>query len=75
MPKLDIVKKKQLHYFEMDSSRNVRKRKFTFLAVLGIRIRMFFGLPDPDPLAEIGIQIRLRILPFSHKGVEQTELK
>jgi hypothetical protein len=28
------------------------------------RIRMFLGLPDPEPLV---IWIRIRILPFSHK--------
>jgi hypothetical protein len=34
-------------------------------AVLG----MFLGLLDPDLLSEV-----LRILPFSHKGVEWTEI-
>ncbi len=51
--------------------------------VLGIRIRirricMILGLPeevplvrgmDPDPA-----RLLIRILPFSHKGVEQTEI-
>ncbi len=34
-------------------------------------ISMFLGLLDPDPLE---VLIRLRILPFSHKGVERTEI-
>jgi hypothetical protein len=34
-------------------------------AVLGIRIRMFLGLQDPDPAPD---------LPFSHKDVERTEI-
>ncbi len=34
------------------------------LPVLGIRNRIFLVLPDP----------RIRILPFSHKGVERTEI-
>jgi hypothetical protein len=42
--------------------------------VLGIRLRsliwMFLGLPDPDPL----VRGMFRILPFSHKGVERTEI-
>jgi hypothetical protein len=41
--------------------------------VLRIRIHwihMFLGLPDPDPFSEVWI----RILPFSHKGVERTEI-
>jgi hypothetical protein len=33
---------------------------------------MFFGLQDPDPLVR-GID-QIRILPFSHKGVEWTEI-
>jgi hypothetical protein len=40
-------------------------------AVLGIRIRMirmFLGLPDPDP------DPLFRILPLSHKGVQRTEI-
>ncbi len=37
------------------------------LSVLGIR--MFLGLPDPDPLVR-GMDW-IRILSFSHKGVEQ----
>ncbi len=42
--------------------------------VLGIqiRIRMFLGLPDPDPL--IIKKVRIRIFRFSHKGVERTEI-
>jgi hypothetical protein len=42
------------------------------LPVLGIRIRgrMFLGLPDPDPL----VRGKIQILPFSHKGVEWTEI-
>jgi hypothetical protein len=34
-----------------------------FLPVLGIQIRMFLGLPDPDPLVR-----GTWILPFSDKG-------
>jgi hypothetical protein len=42
-----------------------------YLPVLGIpRNRMFLGLPDPDPLVKCGSGI----LPFSHKGVERTEI-
>jgi hypothetical protein len=43
-----------------------------FLSVLGIQIRMFLGLPDPDPLVrgtDSGIRLWISILPFSHKGV------
>ncbi len=49
-------------------------------SVLGIqiRIRMFFGLPDPDPDPLVrgmdSDRLQIRILPFSHKGVEQTEI-
>jgi hypothetical protein len=32
---------------------------------------MFLALPDPDPLV---IEVWIRILPFSHKSVEQTEI-
>jgi hypothetical protein len=32
---------------------------------------MFLGLPDPNPLE---VWIRIRILSFSHKGVEQAEI-
>jgi hypothetical protein len=43
-------------------------------AVLEIRIRnqirMFLGLPDLDPL----FRGRSPVLPFSHKGVELTEI-
>jgi hypothetical protein len=46
--------------------------------VLEIRIRMFCGLPDPDPFisdeSQVWIRIRIRILPFSQKGVERTEI-
>ncbi len=51
--------------------------------VLGIRIRrirLFLGLPDPDPHvfgppgSGFVSQIRIRLLPFSHKGVERTEI-
>jgi hypothetical protein len=52
-----------------------------FSAVLGIRIRihrirMFLGLQDldPDPLVRGTVRIRIRILPFSHRGVERTEI-
>jgi hypothetical protein len=31
-----------------------------------IRIRKFLGLPYPDPL--------VRCIPFSHKGIERTEI-
>jgi hypothetical protein len=43
---------------------------------IGCRIPVFLGLPDPDPLVRgtVWIRIRLRILPFSHKGVEWTEI-
>ncbi len=34
---------------------------------------MFLGLPDPGPDPLVEVRIRLRILPFSHKGVEGTE--
>jgi hypothetical protein len=53
-------------------------------SVLGIRIRihrirMFLGLPDPDPLVrgtdpESGSGSGPRILPFSHKCVDRTEI-
>jgi hypothetical protein len=33
---------------------------------------MFLGLPDPDLYSKVWIWIR--ILPFSHKGVERTEI-
>jgi hypothetical protein len=36
------------------------------------RIRMFLGLRDPDSLVR-GMDW-IQILPFSHKGVEQTEI-
>ncbi len=36
-----------------------------------IRNRMFLGLPDQDPLVR---GILIRILPFSQKGVERTEI-
>jgi hypothetical protein len=36
-----------------------------FFAVLGIRIRMFLGLQDPDPLVRASeVRIWLRILPL-----------
>jgi hypothetical protein len=37
---------------------------------------VFLGLPDPDPepLVRVRIRIWLQILPFSHKGVEQTDI-
>jgi hypothetical protein len=35
---------------------------------------MFLGLPDPDPLVTGTVRIRFRLLPFSHKGVEQTAM-
>jgi hypothetical protein len=44
-----------------------------FMTVLGIRIRrirMFLGLKDPDTL----VRGRIRIPPFSHKGVERIEI-
>jgi hypothetical protein len=31
-------------------------------------------IPDPDPQHWSEVWIRLRILPFSHKGVERTEI-
>jgi hypothetical protein len=49
--------------------RNVDAKMLWLEAVLGIRIRMFLGLPDPDPL------VRGPDPPFfSHKGVERTEI-
>ncbi len=49
------------------------------MELMGIRIRMFLSLQDPDPLVRgkdpgVRNRIRLRILPFSHKCVEQTEI-
>jgi hypothetical protein len=44
--------------------------------VLGIRIRrirMFLGHPDPGSIT-ISQELRIRILPFSHKCVEQSEI-
>ncbi len=45
---------------------------------MGSGIRMFLGLPDPGPLVRVQIglriRIRLRILPFSRKCVERTEM-
>ncbi len=32
---------------------------------------MFLGLPDPDTDSFVRGRIRIRILPFSHKVVEQ----
>jgi hypothetical protein len=57
-------------------------RSFNYLVlpwkpVLGIRIPMFLDLPDPDPLVRevwIRIRLRIRILPFSNKGVERTDI-
>jgi hypothetical protein len=44
--------------------------------LIRIWIRMFLGLPDPDPLVkgmdQIGISFR--ILSFSHQGVERTKI-
>jgi hypothetical protein len=49
---------------------NQKEEMFVSLKVLGIQIRirfrMFLGLPDPDPFVR-----DIRILPFSHKGVER----
>jgi hypothetical protein len=43
-------------------------------AVLGIRIRRFLGLPDPDPLVR-GTDPAPDLDPaVSHKGVEPTEI-
>ncbi len=45
--------------------------------MLGIRIWicMFLGLPDPDLLVRASeVLIRIRILPFPHKGVERAEI-
>jgi hypothetical protein len=46
--------------------------------VLGIRILkricMFLYLTDPDPKSGLRGTDRIRILPFSHKGVERTEI-
>ncbi len=65
--------------YKLDAAARENRRTFThnylFIPVLGIRnqirIRMFLGLPDPDPLVrEVRIRIRLRIrirpriLPF-----------
>jgi hypothetical protein len=41
-----------------------------FFAVMGIRIRMFFGPPGSGSISQ---EVRIRILPFSHKCVEHTE--
>jgi hypothetical protein len=47
---------------------------------IGDQIRMFLGLPDPDPLVRgtdpdlVPDRIRLRILPFSHRCAELTEI-
>ncbi len=35
---------------------------------------MFLGLPDPDPLVRGTDPAPDRIHPFSHKGVERTEI-
>jgi hypothetical protein len=37
---------------------------------------MFLGLsdPGPDPLVSGEVPVRIRILPFSHKCVERTEI-
>jgi hypothetical protein len=44
--------------------------------MLGIQIGilMFLGLPDPDPLVKGTDPDMIWILPFSHKGVERTEI-
>jgi hypothetical protein len=39
-----------------------------FFAVLGIRIRMFLGLPDPHPDPLVKSRIQIRILPSSSKN-------
>jgi hypothetical protein len=56
-----------------------RKPLIMLKTVLGIRIRnrirrisMFLGLPDPDP--DPFVRVQIRILPFSHKCVEQTAI-
>jgi hypothetical protein len=62
------VNKKYSFMFSLDECWGFRIR----------RIRMFLGFQDPDPLvrgmARIQLRIRLRVLPFSHKGVEWTEI-
>ncbi len=44
-------------------------QKYSSAPVLGIRIRMFLGFPDPDPLVR-GMD---QDLSFSHKCVERTK--
>jgi hypothetical protein len=39
-----------------------------------IRIRMFLGLPDLDPLAEVRIRIGIGLLLFSQKCKEWTQI-
>ncbi len=55
-----------------DSGPGVKKAPDPGSATLVLGIRMFLDLPDPDSLSEV--PIRLRILPFSHKCLERTEI-
>jgi hypothetical protein len=47
-----------------------------FRVWIRIQIRMFLGLPDPDPLVTCTDPDppRIRILPFSHKSVQRIEI-
>ncbi len=46
----------------------------TSFSVLGIQVRMFLGLPDPDPLVRGTDPDPDPSLSFSQKGVGQTEI-
>jgi hypothetical protein len=49
---------------------------YTLYPVLGIRIRMFLGLPDPVPFfrgPDPALDTDPSLFSFSHKGVELTE--
>jgi hypothetical protein len=55
------------------------RKNVMFFPVLGIRIRirsirMFLGLPDPDPLIRGMDPDPAPDLPFSHKCVERSEI-
>ncbi len=39
-----------------------------------LRIHMFLGLLDPDPLVRGTVRLWICILPFSHEDVERTEI-
>jgi hypothetical protein len=66
------------YHLQIAQFKKLRKERAACIAVLGIRfwsrIRMFLGLPDPDPLVR-GVDPDPDPDPyFSHKGDERTEI-